>query len=53
MQSETSEQEDDMLWINFGVWDCGAGHWFSFKRIFLKGHKWTPFIIVRLRREFV
>jgi len=53
MQSETSEQEDDMLWINFGTWDSAASQLFSFRRIFLKGHKWTPFIIVRLRREFV
>jgi hypothetical protein len=34
-----------MIWINTEQWSSGAGRWFTYRRIYIKGYKWTPFII--------
>lgn len=37
-----------MPWINFGRWCNAAGKVFFSRRVYL-GHRWTPFVIIKLR----
>jgi hypothetical protein len=39
-----------MIWLSFGQWSRSTGRHFVKERIYLSGHRWTPFVRVYYRR---
>lgn len=39
-----------MIILNFGKWMNGANKHFTYKRIYIQGYRWTPFVIIKLRK---
>jgi len=38
-----------MIFIRFGDWNSSYGRYFVWKRIYVHGYKWTPFVRVSRR----
>lgn len=38
-----------MILVSFGRWGSSAGRWLSWKRIYWRGFRWTPFCRVKRR----
>lgn len=38
-----------MLWISFAQWGSSAGCVLKMRRIYVNGHRWTPFVWVTPR----
>lgn len=43
------EQAKGIIFVAFGRWSSASGRWFTRKRIYWRGYKWTPFVRVRWR----
>jgi hypothetical protein len=41
-----------MIFINFGKWDMSCQSFFRYKRIYIDGYKWTPFVRVYKRYDY-
>lgn len=41
-----------MILINFGKWDASFQSFFRYKRIYIDGYKWTPFVRVYKRYDY-
>ena len=38
-----------MIWLSFGGWSYTSGRWLTQKRLYWRGYKWTPFVLVSKR----
>ena len=40
-----------MIMIRFGRWSRAGGKIFTWQRIYFKGYKWTPFVLIKRRKQ--
>lgn len=38
-----------MIWISLGRYCDAGGRWFHYRRLYIKGYIWTPFVNIKLR----